>query len=100
MSVDITCGEYDGNITHNVQRMMNEAFLNKGYWVDQLTGKTGAEVLPLLTAALHRMAENPRYFEMYDSPNGWGTWRDCLPFLAKLREGCYLNPDAIIETSI
>lgn len=97
MSIDIRVGSYDGNITSNASRIFNEAFNTNGYWTDLLNGNSSSDVVPIVKQALINLCEKPSHYKQFDSPNGWGIWRDFLPFLAELHEGMINNPNDIIE---
>jgi hypothetical protein len=45
------------------------------------------------------MTEDPDYYKQFDSPNGWGTYKDFLPWLIKLHHNLKLNPNSFIEAS-
>lgn len=97
MGVDIRVGEFNTNITYNLSKMFTTAFNTGEYWLDELEGRKGFEVIELLTNAIIRMVKDPDHFKQFDAPNGWGTFNDALPWLIQLKEECVKNPNDEIE---
>ena len=87
----------DTNITHNLTGMWKEAGIYSALYESK--GKTAKEVLPSLEKGLHLMKNEPERFKQYDSPNGWGTYKDALPWLSELVAEFKRFPDGIIEIS-
>jgi len=74
------------NITSNLYKMFSWAVNgdeNKD-WKDTLHMKRGGEIENILRIAVTRMEENPEKAEMFNSPNGWGTYPNALRFLRDL----------------
>ncbi len=96
MSLDIHCGEFDTNITHNLRPMFSRAFGVENY-EDVLAFKKGGEVLHLIDAAIMNMIISPDEYQEFNASNGWGTYEQALPWLIKLRQGIANNPGAEIN---
>lgn len=94
MSLDIGFGTYDGNFTHNVTPMWNEAGIYDALYNSH--GKKVSEVLEALETGLIDMARRPSVYRKMDSPNGWGIYNHALPWLADLVEAARDNKDATI----
>lgn len=103
MSLDISLisstGEYlaDKNITHNLAKMWKKAGVYDSLYSSDK--KTAKEVLPILKKGLIKMIDNPEKYKQFNSPNGWGTYKDALPWLMELIVEFEKNPDGVIEIS-
>ncbi len=62
-------------------------------------GMEAKEILPILIDGLADMIENKNEYESLNSPNGWGTYTNAVPWLIELIKGCKDNPEGIIEVS-
>lgn len=91
---------YEDNITSNLVRMADAAGLYNAIWqTSDNNGVTTAEQLtPMLRRAIDDMMENPEHYEVYDNKNGWGTYKDFLPWLKKLLSACKEFPEAQIQS--
>ena len=104
MSLDIylkrvqTTTVFDANITHNLNRMANEAGIYDVLWHPEERAVAG-DMIPALEAAIDRMEADPDHFRQFDAPNGWGTYDDFLPWLKRLLEACREYPDAEVESN-
>ena len=103
MSLDVTLklnGDevYSANITHNLNVMAKEAGIYKELWRPEEVGATHArQLIEPLKAGLCKMVSDPVLYESLNSPNGWGTYENFLPWVVEYLKACMLNPDAIIE---
>lgn len=88
----------DLNITFNLCKMFNWAFGGK-YWVDEIHGKKGSEMITPLNNAITKMLRNKKEAEQYNSPNGWGTYPHALEFLQGLLFECQDYPDMYCQIS-
>ena len=101
MSLDISLvkKEYvvDMNITHNLVPMWKKAGIYDAlYNSDDLEAK---EVLPILIGGLADMVAKPKEYEKLNSPNGWGSYENAVPWLVRLINEFKDYPCAIIEIS-
>lgn len=88
------------SITHNLNRMAEEAGVYKHLWRPEELGLTHAkELIDPLRQAIAKMEKNPDQFRKFDAPNGWGTYPDLLRFLRNYLAACIENPDAVIRAS-
>lgn len=88
---------FTANITHNLSRMWSQA----GIWeaLYESDGKTAADILPALEVGCDYMLEHPDECRAHDARNGWGTYKDALPWLQRLIEACRRYPKAEIRVS-
>jgi len=59
-------------------------------------GKTSAECLPSLKAAINVMAGDPARFKAMNPPNGWGDYDSLLKALTELAESMSRNPLTVV----
>ena len=104
MSLDVTLiatrkvSVFDANITHNLNKMAEEAGIYKHLWrPDKIDIKTAAELIEPLKAGLQKMKDNPEHFKQFDAENGWGTYEDFVPWIEKYLAACEENPDAEVS---
>lgn len=91
---------YWANITHNLGEMADKAGIYYALWRPEEIGKTKAiEIIELLEKGLTDLKTRPEYFEKFNSPNGWGMYKDFVPFVERYLDACKEFPDAIIEIS-
>jgi len=62
-------------------------------------GLVAGDVLPKLEAGLALMKANPADFEKYNASNGWGLYKNAVPWLEEVVQACKAYPTAIIECS-
>lgn len=106
MSLDVYLTDDDGaelfsaNITHNLGRMAGEAGIYKHLWRPDELGITKAgDLIEPLAAGIALMVAEPTRFKEFDSPNGWGLYRNFLPWIAEYLEACRMYPDANVSVS-
>lgn len=91
---------YSANITHNLNTMAEEAGIYDCLWRPDEHGITHArQVIGPLEAGVILLATQKARFEEFNSPNGWGLWKDFLPFCAAYLQACRDNPDALVKVS-
>lgn len=91
---------YDANITHNLNKMAEKAGIYQHLWrPEEIDAITASDITEGLRKGLHELVERPSYFEQFDSPNGWGTYKHFVPFVSKYLEACIAHPSAIIHIS-
>lgn len=91
---------FGANITHNLNDMAKEAGIYGILWRPEENGITEARQLiePLRTAVADMKAD-PERFKKHDSENGWGTYKDFLPWLEKYLRACEATPHARVTAS-
>lgn len=91
---------YDANITHNLNRMAEEAGLYGCLWRPEENGITKAgQLIEPLTRGLEMMRADRARFEAYNASNGWGLYEDFVPWLEQLLAACKAHPMATVEAS-
>lgn len=91
---------YWGNITHNLNRMADEAGIYDHLWRPDWIGvrKAGQLIVPL-REGLERLRANPERFRKLNPENGWGTYEGLVVFVAEYLVACSANPDAEVFVS-
>jgi hypothetical protein len=88
---------YCANITHNLNRMAEEAGIYECLWRPDENGITHArQIIEPLGKGVSLLATQKGRFEAFNAPNGWGTWENFLPWCAKYLQACRDNPDALV----
>lgn len=92
---------HEQNITHNLGLMASKAGIHDIVWHPNSSGiDTAGQLIEPLTRAIEDMKARPEYYRRFDSPNGWGTYDDFVPWLDELLENCKRYPQALLETSV
>lgn len=106
MSLDVyltkvqPCTVFDANITHNLSEMAREAGIYDHCWRPEEIGiKVAAQLIAPLQAALGAMEADPERFKKFDASNGWGCYRDFVPWLRNYLAACEKHPDAQVHVS-
>ncbi len=91
---------FEQNITHNLGKMAKEAGIYQHLWRPDELGITKAgELIAPLRHGIETMEADPERFKAFDSPNGWGRYKDFMPWLKRYLEACEDYPDADVEVS-
>ena len=112
MSLDISlcrnkcphCGRsdegYSANITHNLNKMADEAGIYGILWRPEENGiEKAAQLIEPLRKAIAEMKADPPRFEKHNSPNGWGLYENFVPWLERLLVACEEYPEAAVHAS-
>jgi len=103
---------YCENITHNLGEMARHVKVDGVHGTlslytflwrpEELPFKPSAENLIKngLLEMLKDLEARPGYFTKFDSPNGWGMYKDFVPFVRRFYEACLKYPNAIVRASI
>jgi hypothetical protein len=91
---------YEGNVTHNLNRIASKAGIYKHLWRPEELGitKAGDLIAPLAKAVALMKAEPARFIAL-NPPNGWGSYEHFVPWLEKYLAACAEYPDANIHVS-
>jgi hypothetical protein len=119
------CGEdiisnyclYDANITHNLGKMADKAGIYEALWrpyrlkgfknttnyeaeceFERKTIVYANDIIPILKKGLIKLKANPSHFKKFNSPNGWGTYKNFVPFVEEYLKACEDNPNSIVRT--
>lgn len=85
--------DYYKNYTYNVSPMFYDAIACPD-GIRGLRGAKGRDCLPILTAAIEKMAADPEKYRTMNPKNGWGDYDGALETLRTLRAWCEQSPDA------
>ena len=107
MSIDVELLEmqevvvFDTTITHNLGKMATECGVYTPLWRPEELNVTRAKhLIPYLEEGIQKLKSDPEHYKNLDSPNGWGTYEDFLPWLEKLLRAAKEHPEAKIEVSV
>jgi len=109
---------YDANITHNLGEMASEAGIYEALWrphrlrngydipeddhkaewefEDSCEIKT-TDIIDIIERGLADLKARPEYFKQFDSPNGWGLYKNFVPFVEKYLEALKMYPDGVVK---
>ncbi len=91
---------YSRNITHNLNKMADEAGIYKHLWRPDEIGITKAEqLIEPLRSGLELLKSDPERFKKFNPANGWGNYENLVEFVQDYLSSCEENPDAEIEIS-
>lgn len=94
----LTVSVFDGNITHNLGKMAQDAGLYEVLWHPSEHGiSTAAQAIPLLRRGLARLRAEPERFKLLNPANGWGSYDGLVDFTRDVLRACEENPDATLE---
>lgn len=100
MSLDLTIGDWDGNITHNLTTMAGKAGLYYWLWRPEEKGvEKAADMIEPLERGLRRLIRDRKDLEQYNPENGWGDYDCLLRFTMEALRACVENPDAKVEAN-
>lgn len=89
---------FDINITHNLGAMAEEAGLYTALWRPEENGFVYAkDIIPILKKGLTLLKSDPERFKKFNSPNGWGLYKNFVTFVEKVLAACQSLPDSIIN---
>lgn len=111
---------YSANITHNLNKMADEAGLYEALWRPYKLKKNydiieddynneyefensnpvkANEIISIIEKGLKDMKAKPSYYKKFDSLNGWGLYVHFIPFIEEYLEALKKYPDAFVECS-
>jgi len=91
---------YWANITHNLNKMADEAGIYTYLWQPEETGVTKAqELIEPLTNGLALLNSDPERFKALNPPNGWGDYDGLCGFVAEYLQACKNWPEATVRAS-
>jgi hypothetical protein len=112
MSLDVTllknvcrcCGRgeevFTYNVTHNLNKMAEEAGIYMHLWKPDEIGITQAkELIGVLKFGLGLLESDPERFKKLNPANGWGTYQGLVDFVKKYLAACENWPEATIDVS-
>lgn len=91
---------YSANITHNLNKMAQEAGIYKHLWrPEELNIIKAEQLIEPLRAGLALLKSDPVRFKKFDAPNGWGLYEHFVPWVENYLKACEENPDGLISIS-
>ena len=91
---------YDGNITHNLNKMAVAAGIYTALWRPEEAGwKTAVDIIPSLKTGLDSLRAHPEKYQAFNPPNGWGSYEIFVPWVEGYLAACEAHPEAVIEVS-
>lgn len=105
MSLDVSLyiGEecvYNANITHNLNKMADEAGIYLHLWrPEELNINKANQLIGPLTFGLEFLKSDPKHFEQFNASNGWGLYKHFVTWIESYLNACKENPDAEIQIS-
>lgn len=95
---------YEGNITHNLNKMAMEVKLSNGrtlyevLWRPEEHNYTKAsEIAPLLVEGIMILRSERERFLPFNPPNGFGDYWGLVDFTQEYLNACLENPDGEIQ---
>lgn len=91
---------YSANVTHNLNKMASEAGIYECLWRPDEHGITKAgQVAQRLSLGVADMMLRPAHYKTFDSSNGWGTYKDFVPWCEAYLSACRKYPEALVVVS-
>lgn len=91
---------YDASITHNLNRMADEAGIYKYLWrPEEINISKAEQLIKPLEEGLALLKSDPERFKKLNPTNGWGTYDYLVNFVVGYLAACRDNPDATIRIS-
>ena len=89
---------FNDNITHNLNKMAVEAGIYYALWRPEEVGYYRAkQIIPVLTNGLVALISDPKQYEAFNSPNGWGMYEHFVLFVLRVLTACRKHPNAFIN---
>jgi hypothetical protein len=86
---------FEANVTHNLNRMAEEAGIYKHLWRPEEIGITKAEqLIEPLRVGLALLESEPKRFIAFNPENGWGHYGGFVDWVRKYLAACEADPDA------
>lgn len=111
---------FSANITHNLWTMAGKAWIYEALWrphrliewynipekdydaeyeFEKQQKIKASFIIPYLEKWLKDMKKRRKYYEKFNSSNGWGMYEHFVPFVEEYLEACKKFPDSIINIS-
>ena len=104
MSLDVYLTEvrettiYDRNITHNLNKMADEAGIYKHLWrPEEIEITKAAQLIEPLREGLSLLLSDPERFKKFDPENKWGDYDGLVNFVREYLAACEENPNASVS---
>lgn len=91
---------FDGNITHNLNKMADAAGIYEHLWrPDEINITKAKELIEPLREGLHKLKLEPEKYKTFNPENGWGSYDGLVSFVENYLNACYQYPDADVKVS-
>jgi hypothetical protein len=91
---------FSANITHNLNKMTQEAGIYEALWRPEEIGITTAgQLIGPLRHGLDLLRSDPARFIALNPSNGWGSYADFVPWVEGYLAACQAYPKAKVEAS-
>ena len=104
MSLDVHLTEwrettvYQNNITHNLNKMAEEAGIYMHLWHPEEIGITKAfQLIEPLSEGLKLLLSDPERFKKFNPSNNWGSYEGLIKFVVGYLAACNENQNASID---
>lgn len=107
---------YWANITHNLGKMADEAGIYEALWrpyrlhkdykhfdiyedeidFEQSVTIYAKDIIDIVEKGLKKLIDKPDYYSKFNSPNGWGTYENFVPWIKKYLEALKEYPESKI----
>lgn len=89
---------YTANITHNLNKMADEAGIYEYLWrPDEIGVKKAEQLTSPLRMGLALLKSDPDRFKAFNPSNGWGDYEGLVSFVEEYLAACEENPDAEVS---
>lgn len=106
MSLDVSLIEvrettiYVRNITHNLNKMADEAGIYEHLWRPEEVGITKAwQLIEPLREGLAMLLSDPERFKKFNPKNNWGDYDGLVDFVREYLAACEDSPNASVMVS-
>lgn len=91
---------FDANVTHNLGDMAEAAGIYYALWrPDELGYEHARDLIAPLLTGLTLLRSDPERFEKFNPSNGWGSYKDFVPWVEGYLAACENHPNARIKVS-
>ena len=98
-AVETNC-VFSANITHNLNKMAEQAGLYQLLWrPEELSYTTAKQLIAGLQFGLGILRGDPERFKPFNPENGWGTYEGLVEFTGEYLAACQKYPEATIGVS-
>jgi len=109
---------YWANITHNLGEMAGKAGIYEALWrpyqlrddfkdfelyaddeyeFEEKCIIKASDIIDVLEKGLADLKKRPKYFEKFNSSNGWGMYENFVPFVENYLNACKEYPECIVK---
>ena len=91
---------YSSNTTHNLGAMASEVGIYKAIWRPEEIGILKAhQLIQILKDGITRLRDEREHCEQFNASNGWGTYKQFVPWVQDYLNACIEYPDADVRVS-